>query len=225
MNSFISLHDITKTYENNDIEPVKVLKGVNLEIEKGDFIAIMGASGSGKSTLMNIVGLLDTPTSGEYYINGEPVQYLDEDEQSLIRRDTIGFVFQGYNLLKRMRAWQQVSLPLSYMGISTAERYRRAVEALQIVGLWDKVENMPNQLSGWQQQRVCIARALVTNADLILADEPTGALDSVTGQEVMELFRKLNREQGKTILLITHDQQIAQHATTTIKMQDGIFVG
>ena len=222
--SFISLKDITKTYENADLDPVQILKGINLEIEHGDFLAIMGASGSGKSTLMNIVGLLDTPTTGTYLLNGLPIQNLSEDEQALIRRNTIGFVFQGYNLLKKLKAWQQVALPLSYMGISTDEKYQRAVKALEIVWLWDKIDNGPSQLSGGQQQRVCIARALVTNADLILADEPTGALDSKTGQGVMELFQQLHIEQGKTLLLITHDSHIANIASKAIRMQDGIFV-
>ncbi len=224
MASFISLSQITKTYESKDIEPVQVLKWIDLEIERGNFIAIMGPSGCGKSTLMNIVWLLDTPTTGNYYIDGQQVESLDEDAQAMIRRDTIGFVFQWYNLLKRMRSRQQVALPLSYMGISTGERYKRAVEALELVGLWDKIDSMPNQLSGWQQQRVCIARSLVTNAGLILADEPTGALDSKTGAEVMELFKRLNEEQGKTILLITHDANVAKFATKIVRMMDGVFL-
>lgn len=224
MSSFIRLDNIIKTYESNEIEPVRVLKGINLDIQKWDFTAIMGPSGCGKSTLMNIVWLLDTPTSGSYYINGKTVEYLDEDDQALIRRDTIGFVFQWYNLLKRMKARQQVALPLSYMGLKSEEKYRRAVEALELVWLWDKIENLPNQLSGGQQQRVCIARALVTNANLILADEPTGALDSTTGREVMELFKDLNEKEGKTILLITHDQHVAEFAKKIVKMKDGIFL-
>lgn len=213
-----------KTYENNEIEPVRVLRGINLKIEQWDFTAIMWPSGCGKSTLMNIVWLLDTPTSWSYYINGETVQYLNDDEQAVIRRDTIWFVFQWYNLLKRMKAWQQVWLPLSYMGVSSDEKYKRAVEALELVWLGDKIDNLPNQLSWWQQQRVCIARALVTNASLILADEPTWALDSTTGKEVMELFKKLNEEQWKTILLITHDQHVAEFAKKIVKMKDGIFL-
>lgn len=221
---FISLHDITKTYYTAGIEPVQILKGLSLDIHHGDFTAIMGPSWCGKSTLMNIIGLLDTPTTGTYTLNGEPVQNLDEDEQSLIRRDNIGFVFQGYNLLKRIKARQQVALPLSYMGVGASERYERACKALEIVGLGDKIDNLPNQLSWGQQQRVCIARALVTNAGLILADEPTGALDSVTGREVMELFKQLNLEQKKTIVLITHDQHIAEYAKKIVRMQDGNFL-
>ncbi len=224
MTSFISISQITKTYDSKDMEPVQVLKWINLEIQRGDFTAIMWPSGCGKSTLMNIVWLLDTPTSGTYSIDGQQVESLDEDTQSIIRRDTIGFVFQWYNLLKRMKSRQQVALPLSYMGVSTDERYRRAVEALELVGLWDKVHSLPNQLSGWQQQRVCIARSLVTNAGLILADEPTGALDSKTGVEVMELFKRLNEEKGKTILLITHDANVAKFSTKIVRMMDGVFL-
>lgn len=223
-NPFISLKHITKTYTSEWVEPVQVLKNITLDIHNGDFTAIMGPSGCGKSTLMNIIGLLDIPTTGEYTINGRSIQYLNEDEQAIIRRDNIWFVFQGYNLLKRMKAWQQVALPLSYMGVREPERYQRACEALQIVGLGEKINNLPNQLSWGQQQRVCIARSLVAKAWLILADEPTGALDSVTSREVMELFIKLNQEQGRTILLITHDHNIAQHAKRIIRMQDGIFL-
>lgn len=224
MTSFIRLENIIKTYESNEVEPVRVLRGLNLDIQQWDFTAIMWPSGCGKSTLMNIVWLLDNPTSWAYYIKDETVQYLDEDDQALIRRDTIWFVFQWYNLLKRMKAWQQVALPLSYMGVSADEKYRRAAEALALVWLWDKLDNLPNQLSWWQQQRVCIARALVTNASLILADEPTGALDSTTGKEVMELFKKLNEEQGKTILLITHDAHVADFAKKIVRMKDGVFL-
>ncbi len=220
----ISLSSITKSYESSDLDPVQVLKGIDLDIQEWDFIAIMGASGSGKSTLMNIVWLLDTPTTWEYRIRGKTIDGLDEDEQAIIRRDTIGFVFQWYNLLKRIPAWQQVALPLSYMGIPAKEKYERSVKALETVGLGDKITNLPNQLSGWQQQRVCIARALVTNAELILADEPTGALDSKTWKEVMELFKKLNDEQGKTILLITHDENIAKYAKRIVNIHDGIFI-
>lgn len=224
MSSFIRLDTIIKTYENNEIEPVRVLRGINLDIQQWDFTAIMWPSGCGKSTLMNIVWLLDTPTSGSYYLNDKPVEYLNDDDQAIVRRDTIGFVFQWYNLLKRMKARQQVALPLSYMGVSADEKYRRAVEALQLVWLWDKIDNLPNQLSWWQQQRVCIARALVTNAKLLLADEPTGALDSTTGKEVMELFRELNEKEWKTILLITHDAHVAEFAKKIVKMKDGIFI-
>lgn len=220
----MQLKGITKTYGGKDMEPVYALRGVDLTINDGDFIAIMGPSGCGKSTLMNIVGLLDTPTSGQYFLRGKEVKNLTSNQQSLIRRNTIGFIFQGYNLLKRMKAREQVALPLSYMGISGKEAKERCYEALAMVGLKGRENALPNQLSGGQQQRVCIARALVTNAGLILADEPTGALDSKTGIELMELFKKLNAEQQKTILLITHDANVATYAKTTIRMKDGCFV-
>lgn len=224
MADFMQLKGITKTYGGKDMEPVYALRGVDLTINDGDFIAIMGPSGCGKSTLMNIVGLLDTPTSGQYFLRGKEVKNLTSNQQSLIRRNTIGFIFQGYNLLKRMKAREQVALPLSYMGISGKEAKERCYEALAMVGLKGRENALPNQLSGGQQQRVCIARALVTNAGLILADEPTGALDSKTGIELMELFKKLNAEQQKTILLITHDANVATYAKTTIRMKDGCFV-
>lgn len=224
MADFMQLKGITKTYGGKDMEPVYALRGVDLTINDGDFIAIMGPSGCGKSTLMNIVGLLDTPTSGQYFLRGKEVKNLTSNQQSLIRRNTIGFIFQGYNLLKRMKAREQVALPLSYMGISGKEAKERCYEALAMVGLKGRENALPNQLSGGQQQRVCIARALVTNAGLILADEPTGALDSKTGIELMELFKKLNAEQQKTILLITHDANVATYAKTIIRMKDGCFV-
>lgn len=205
---FIELKHVTKTYGGDDMEPVHALMGVDLTIDDGDFISIMGPSGCGKSTLMNIVGLLDEPTTGSYFLRGEKVAAMSQDDRSLVRRSTIGFVFQGYNLLKRMSAREQVALPLSYIGVSTKEKKDRAAAALTTVGLGDRLEALPNQLSGGQQQRVCIARALVSNPGLLLADEPTGALDSKTGEEVLDLFRKLNAEEGRTILLITHDQHI-----------------
>lgn len=222
--SFISLSNITKTYNSWSPNEIEVLKWLNLDITEGDFTAIMGPSGSGKSTLMNIVGMLDTPTSGSYLLNNTSVAELSETEQSLIRRDNIWFVFQGYNLLKKMKAWQQVALPLSYMGVPKTEKYERAIKALEVVWLADKINNRPNQLSGWQQQRVSIARALVTNPSLILADEPTGALDSKTGQEVMELFQTINQEENRTILLITHDTTIADYAKAIITISDGLFI-
>ncbi len=205
-------------------EPVYALRGIDLDINDGDFISIMGPSGCGKSTLMNIVGLLDVQTSGTYFLRGKEVKNLTPDQQSMIRRTTIGFIFQGYNLLKRMAAWEQVILPLSYMGVPSEEAKERAYAALKLVGLEGREKALPNQLSGGQQQRVCIARALVTNSGLLLADEPTGALDSKTGIEVMELFKKLNTEQGRTILLITHDANVASYAKQTIRIKDGLFV-
>lgn len=221
---FIQLVEVTKTYGGKDMEPVHALRGVNLIIDDGDFISIMGPSGCGKSTLMNIVGLLDAPSGGEYLLRGKKVEAMSQDERSMVRRSTIGFVFQGYNLLKRMSAREQVALPLSYLGISSKEKKERAAAALATVGLGDRVDALPNQLSGGQQQRVCIARALVTNPWLLLADEPTGALDSKTGEEVLELFKRLNAEQGRTILLITHDSHIGSSAKKIIKMKDWLFI-
>lgn len=222
---FIKLEKITKTYGlGGDVEPVRALRGIDLTIDDGDFISIMGPSGCWKSTLMNIVGLLDVPSTGAYYLRGKKVEAMTQDERSLIRRTTIGFVFQWYNLLKRMSAREQVALPLSYMGVSSKVKKERAAAALETVGLWGRLDSLPNQLSGWQQQRVCIARALVSNPGLILADEPTGALDSSTGEEILQLFQKLNSEQWKTILLITHDSHIGASAKTMIRMKDGQFV-
>ena len=221
---FISLKGITKTYGEKMTEPVYALRGVDLDINDGDFISIMGPSGCGKSTLMNIVGLLDVQTSGSYFLRGNEVKNLTPDQQSMIRRTTIGFIFQGYNLLKRMAAWEQVVLPLSYMGIPSGEAKERAYAALKLVGLEGREKALPNQLSWGQQQRVCIARALVTDSGLLLAEEPTGALDSKTGIEIMQLLKKLNAEKGKTILLITHDANVAEYANQTIRIKDGLFI-
>ena len=221
---FISLKGITKTYGEKMAEPVYALRDVDLDINDGDFISIMGPSGCGKSTLMNIVGLLDVQTSGSYFLRGNEVKNLTPDQQSMIRRTTIVLIFQGYNLLKRMAAWEQVVLPLSYMGIPSGEAKERAYAALKLVGLEGREKALPNQLSWGQQQRVCIARALVTDSGLLLADEPTGALDSKTGIEIMQLHKKLNAEKGKTILLITHDANVSEYANQTIRIKDGLFV-
>lgn len=218
----LTLKNIVKKYQIGTQELV-VLKGVSLHVEENDFVAIMGQSGSGKSTLMNIIGLLDTPSSGEYIFENDNVEHLSGDSRSLIRRQRIGFVFQSYNLLPRMSAKKQVMLPLMYQGVPKKERERRAEEALETVGLKDKMQNKPNELSGGQQQRVSIARALVTKPSIILADEPTGALDSKTGDEVMELFTKLNN-QGKTIILITHEQEIANFSKKIIHLSDGNII-
>jgi len=174
--------------------------------------------------LMNIVGLLDQQTTGDYFLRGEKVEAMSQDDRSMIRRSTIGFVFQGYNLLKRMSAREQVALPLSYVGVPMAEKKKRAIEALKMVGLGERIDALPNQLSWGQQQRVCIARAIVNNPWLILADEPTGALDSKTGEEILNLFQNLNRNEGKTILLITHDSHIGAAAKKMIRIKDGLFV-
>ncbi len=203
-------------------EEVPVLKGVSLEIQDGEFIAIMWPSGSGKSTLMNIIGLLDTPSSGEYVLDGTPVEKLTGNEQSGFRGRKVGFIFQWYNLIPRLSALEQVSLPLSYQWITGSERNNRATEALRRVGLGDKIFNKPNELSGWQQQRVAIARAIVANPSVILADEPTWALDSKTGVEIMQILSELHAE-WKTILLITHDANIAKYAKRTIRIKDGLI--
>lgn len=221
--AFIELKNIVKTYSAKDMEDVPVLKWLDLTINRWDFVAIMGPSWCGKSTLMNIVWLLDEPTSWEYFINGDTTASIDENAQAIIRRQNIWFVFQWYNLLKRMSAWEQVALPLSYLWLNKSEAKLKAINALKLVGLWDKTQNLPNQLSWWQQQRVCIARAIVANAWLLLADEPTWALDSKTWVEIMELFQKLHKENWMTIMLITHDAHIAEYADKTIKMKDGIF--
>ena len=217
----LSLKNIIKTYTMGG-EEVPVLKGVSLEIQDGEFIAIMWPSGSGKSTLMNIIGLLDTPSSGEYVLDGTPVEKLTGNEQSGFRGRKVGFIFQWYNLIPRLSALEQVSLPLSYQWISGSERTNRAIEALKRVWLGDKIYNKPNELSGWQQQRVAIARAIVANPSVILADEPTWALDSKTGVEIMQILSELHAE-WKTILLITHDANIAKYAKRTIRIKDGLI--
>ncbi|MEW6211169.1 MAG: ABC transporter ATP-binding protein [Acidobacteriota bacterium] len=203
-----------------DVE-IHALRGVSLRIDPGEFIAIMGASGSGKSTTMNIIGCLDRPSRGHYFLEGEDVSSMSKDELADIRNRKIGFVFQGFNLLSRTSALENVELPMLYLGTKHAERIRRAEEALELVGLSDRKNNMPNQLSGGQQQRVAIARALVNQPSIILADEPTGNLDSRTSVEVMEVFQYLNRERGITIALVTHEPDIAQYASRVVIFKDG----
>jgi putative ABC transport system ATP-binding protein len=218
--ALITLDHVHKTYLMGDVE-IHALRGVSLHIDRGEFIAIMGASGSGKSTTMNILGCLDKPTRGHYYLDGQDVSTLSRDELADIRNRKIGFVFQGFNLLSRTSALENVELPMLYLGIKTAERLQRAKEALEIVGLGDRMNNMPNQLSGGQQQRVAIARSLVNQPSIILADEPTGNLDSRTSVEVMGVFQRLNRERAITIALVTHEPDIAQYARRTIIFKDG----
>src|SRR2546426_6153438 len=203
-----------------DVE-IHALRGVSLHIDRGEFIAIMGASGSGKSTMMNILGCLDKPTRGHYFLDGQDVSTLSKDELADIRNRKIGFVFQGFNLLARTSALENVELPMLYLGVKGDERLARAKEALELVGLGDRLDNMPNQLSGGQQQRVAVARALVNQPTIILADEPTGNLDSRTSVEVMDVFQFLNREHGITIALVTHESDIAQYAKRVIVFKDG----
>lgn len=216
----IQLDHIHKTYTMGDVD-VHALRGVSLTIREGEFVAIMGASGSGKSTAMNIIGCLDRPTRGTYILDGQDVSELSKDERADIRCQKIGFVFQGFNLLARTSALENVELPMLYAGIETSQRQQRAMAALAAVGLAGREQNHPNQLSGGQQQRVAVARSLVNNPALILADEPTGNLDSRTSIEVMEIFQRLNRERGITLVLITHEHDIARYAQRVIVFNDG----
>ncbi len=219
MDLLVKLSKVNKVYETGEIS-FKALKDINLVITKNEFVAVIGASGSGKSTLMNIIGLLDKPTSGAYELEGQDTSSLKEDHLAGIRNKKIGFVFQSFNLLPRTSALDNVAMPLIYAGVSKNERMERAKLALAQVGLGDKLSSHPNQLSGGQQQRVAIARALVNNPEIILADEPTGNLDSRSGKEIMEIFRRLNKE-GKTIIMITHETDIAKNARRIIRIKDG----
>ena len=217
--TFFEMSAINKIYQMGD-EQVHVLKDICLKVEQGEYLSILGPSGSGKSTLMNIIGCLDTPTSGHYQLHGRQVDDLTESELARLRSREIGFVFQNSQLLPRLTARQNVELPLIYADVPPRERKRRAEEMLERVGLSDRMEHYPNQLSGGQQQRVAIARALVGNPTILLADEPTGALDQKTGKQVMQLFRELN-EEGRTIIMITHDMNIAAYARRVVRIIDG----
>jgi putative ABC transport system ATP-binding protein len=219
MSEILSMQGICKSYYLAD-EELKVLRDVDLTVHQGDFLSVLGPSGSGKSTLMNIIGCLDIPTSGRYVLTGHDISELDETELARIRNREIGFVFQSFYLLPRLNALQNVELPLVYTGLPPSERRKKAAEMLERVGLAEKMHNLPNQLSGGQQQRVAIARALVTGPSILLADEPTGALDQGTGLQIISLFEELNRD-GKTIIMITHDSNIAGHARRIAHILDG----
>ena len=217
----IELKNVAKVYIMGEFE-VHALRGVSLKIMPGEFVSIMGPSGSGKSTLMNIMGALDVPTSGEYYLEGVNVGHLSDDELADIRNKKIGFVFQNFNLLPRTSALANVELPLIYAGAK--DRRKRALEALELVGLGDRIHHRPNELSGGQQQRVAIARALINNPSIILADEPTGNLDSRSGAEIMRIFQDLNEQQGITVIFVTHEPEIAQHTLRIIRLRDGLVI-
>jgi putative ABC transport system ATP-binding protein len=220
--SLILVREFTKDYVMGDVV-VHALRGVSLDIKHGDFVAVMGPSGSGKSTFMHLIGCLDRPTSGQYFIDGVDVAELGRDERAEIRNQKIGFVFQGFNLLARTSALENVELPLAYAGVTTKERRRRSLESLEAVGLGDRWGHFPNQLSGGQQQRVAIARALVTGAPLLLADEPTGNLDSRTSEEVMGILMRMNEQRGITVVLVTHEPDIAEYARRVVVFRDGLI--
>jgi putative ABC transport system ATP-binding protein len=222
MSSLIELRDLTKTYGRGDAA-FKALRGVDMDIGRGEFIAVMGPSGSGKSTLMNLLGCLDTPTSGSYRFDGIAVESLNKDQRSLLRRHALGFIFQGFNLLARTSALENVELPLLYRGYSRKQRHDLARKALASVGLPDKERNTPSELSGGQQQRVAIARAIVTNPGTLFADEPTGNLDTRTTGEVMDLLCRLNEDLGITVIMVTHEDEVARYAKRIIHVRDGLI--
>ena len=222
MEHLIELKDVYKIYQMGE-ETVHALDGISLTVDPGEFVAIVGSSGSGKSTAMNIIGCLDVPTSGTYHLGGVDVSTMDDDQQAEIRNKMLGFIFQQYNLLPKLTLLENVEVPLIYAGVGGSERRSRAIAALEQVGLGSKLRNKPNQLSGGQQQRVSIARALVRNPPIILADEPTGALDSHTGREVLGMLQELHK-QGHTVVLITHDNSIAVQAERIIRLEDGVVV-
>jgi putative ABC transport system ATP-binding protein len=223
MSEVIRVEDLHKTYRMGDVE-VPALRGINLTMDRGEFVAVMGSSGSGKSTFMNIVGCLDQPSRGKYFLEGEEVGALSRDAWAHIRNKRIGFVFQGFNLLSRTTALENVELPLMYNGFASKQRHERAAKVLSLVGLGERLDHTPNQLSGGQQQRVAIARALVNQPALILADEPTGNLDSATSADIMTLFQRLNVDQGITMIVVTHEQDIADYAQRRVMFRDGVIV-
>ena len=220
--ALVELKDIRKSFSMGK-EEVEILHGINLSVDKGEFVAMMGPSGSGKSTTMNILGCLDKPTEGTYILNGENINDLESDDLAVIRNSTIGFVFQGFNLLQKTSAIENVELPLLYAGMPKKERRQRAEEALIQMGLGDRLYHEPTQLSGGQQQRVAIARGIVNKAPILMADEPTGNLDSKTSAEIMELFKKINEEEGITILLVTHEPEVAVYAKRIVHFKDGMI--
>jgi len=221
--NLIDLRDIYKTYFLGEIQ-VPVLKGVSLQVKRGELVALMGVSGSGKSTLMNILGCLDRPTSGQYWLDGEEVSNFSANQRAALRNNKIGFVFQNFNLLARTSAAENVMMPLSYGAVSDREARKRAVELLEKIGIADRAHHHPSQLSGGQQQRVAIARSLINHPPLLFADEPTGNLDSRTSEEVLAMFQHLNEREGLTIILVTHDPGVAQHARRVIRIHDGVIV-
>ena len=225
MSTVISVKNLVKTYVVGEVE-VRALRGVNLDVPRGEFLAVSGPSGSGKSTFMHIVGCLDRPTSGQYLLDGQDVSKMSKDALAAVRNKKIGFVFQGFNLLSRTSALDNVELPLLYggNGLKTSDRHKRATEMLALVGLGDRTDHHPNQLSGGQQQRVAIARALINNPSILLADEPTGNLDTRTSIEVLGIFQRLNQERGITVVLITHEMDIAEYGTRTVTFRDGQVV-
>ena len=219
----IRMRGIVKRFYIGQPNELEILHGIDLDVKEGEFVSIVGASGSGKSTLMNMIGVLDRPTEGTYWLDGTDVQDAQDDELSQIRNRKIGFVFQYFNLISRTNARKNVELPMMYAGIPQKKRTQRAEELLDLVGMADRMDHQPNELSGGQKQRVAIARAMANDPAIILADEPTGALDSKTGRMVMDLFHRLNREQGKTIVLITHNQELAAETSRVLTMRDGIL--
>ena len=219
----IRMRGIVKRFYIGQPNELEILHGIDLDVKEGEFVSIVGASGSGKSTLMNMIGVLDRPTEGTYWLDGTDVQDAQDDELSQIRNRKIGFVFQNFTLISRTNARKNVELPMMYAGIPQKKRTQRAEELLDLVGMADRMDHQPNELSGGQKQRVAIARAMANDPAIILADEPTGALDSKTGRMVMDLFHRLNREQGKTIVLITHNQELAAETSRVLTMRDGIL--
>jgi len=223
MNKLIEMRGIVKRFYVGQPNELEILHGIDLDVNEGEFISIVGASGSGKSTLMNLIGVLDKPTEGSYWLDGTEVDEADDEELSAIRNRKIGFVFQNFNLISRTNALKNVELPMMYAGVPARQRTARAKELLDMVGMADRMSHQPNELSGGQKQRVAIARAMANDPAIILADEPTGALDSKTGRLVMDLFHKLNREQGKTIILITHNPELAAETGRVLTMVDGML--